>query len=120
MSGFIPATCAICSTLSPPASVDKVFLLYPDPWPKSRHHKRRFVNPEFLQPLAGAMRPGAEFRIATDIADYVRQSLEQVSEPLFSLVGQSGLPWPDWTPTRYETKALREGRTPQYLTFSRR
>jgi tRNA (guanine-N7-)-methyltransferase len=106
--------------LLPPASVDKVFLLYPDPWPKSRHHKRRFVNPEFLQPLAAAMRPGAEFRIATDIADYVRQSLEQVSEPLFSLVGQSGQPWCDWTPTRYETKALREGRTPIYLTFSRR
>ncbi|MEM6306946.1 MAG: tRNA (guanosine(46)-N7)-methyltransferase TrmB, partial [Pseudomonadota bacterium] len=64
----------------PPACVDKAFLLYPDPWPKTRHHRRRFVTPEHLHPLARALKPGAEFRVATDIADYVRQTLEQVPQ----------------------------------------
>lgn len=107
----------------PEGIVEKAFLLYPDPWPKKRHHRRRFVTPEHLEDLAKVMKPGAEFRVATDIEDYVRQTLEQV--PRFGFEWQAEhpsdwrVPWDDWISTRYEQKALREGRTPHYLTFKR-
>ncbi|MBJ3762338.1 tRNA (guanosine(46)-N7)-methyltransferase TrmB [Maribius pontilimi] len=104
----------------PDASVARAFLLYPDPWPKARHHRRRFVTPEHLQPLARVMQPGAIFRVATDIPDYVRQTLEEVPPAGFDLLGESGVAWDDWIPTRYEQKALREGRVPHYVTFRRR
>lgn len=103
----------------PDASLDKAFLNYPDPWPKTRHHRRRFVTPEFLVPLARACRPGAEFRIASDIPDYLRQAREQVPGTGFALLADTGTPWDDWQATRYERKALREGRVPHYLTFRR-
>lgn len=101
------------------ASVQKVFLNYPDPWPKARHHRRRFVTAEYLDALARVMQPGAEFRVATDIPDYVRQTLEEVPRAGFVLEGQGDVPWDDWLSTRYEQKALREGRQPHYLTFRR-
>ncbi|MBF9043512.1 tRNA (guanosine(46)-N7)-methyltransferase TrmB [Rhodobacterales bacterium HKCCE4037] len=105
----------------PDASLSKAFLLYPDPWPKKRHHRRRFVTPEHLEPLARALKPGAEFRVATDIPDYVRQTLEEVPRAGFEWLAESAAdwrePWGDWLSTRYEQKALREGRTPHYLTF---
>ncbi len=106
----------------PDARLTKVFLNYPDPWPKARHHRRRFVTPEYLQPLARITAPGAEFRVATDIADYVRQTLEELPPAGFHLVHQAGPggAWDDWLSTRYEQKALREGRAPHYLTFRRR
>lgn len=104
----------------PDHSISKAFLNYPDPWPKKRHHRRRFVTPEHLLPLARVMKPGAEFRVATDIPDYVRQTLEEVPKAGFDLVGQGAEPWEDWLSTRYEQKALREGREPHYLTFRRR
>ena len=69
----------------PPASVQKCFLNYPDPWPKARHHRRRFVTPDYLNALARVMAPGAELRVATDIADYVRQTLEEVPQAGFTL-----------------------------------
>ncbi len=107
----------------PEASVDRAFLLYPDPWPKARHHRRRFVTPEHLGPLARAMRPGAELRVATDIPDYVRQTLLEVPRAGFSWTAAGPddwrTPWADWPSTRYERKALREGRRPHYLTFLR-
>lgn len=62
----------------PDQSIEKAFLLYPDPWPKKRHHRRRFVTQEHLAPLARVLKPGAEFRVATDIPDYVRQTLFEV------------------------------------------
>lgn len=101
----------------PDASIQKAFLLYPDPWPKARHHHRRFVTPEHLTPLARVLTPGAGFRIATDIPDYVRQTLEEVPPAGFALDAQGPTPWRDWLPTRYEQKALRKGRAPHYLTF---
>lgn len=106
----------------PDACLSKVFLNYPDPWPKARHHRRRFVTPEHLLPLARITRPGAEFRVATDIADYVRQTLEEVPPAGFELVHQGGPgeAWADWLSTRYEQKALRERRAPNYLTFLRK
>ncbi|MDA3889520.1 MAG: tRNA (guanine(46)-N(7))-methyltransferase TrmB [Allgaiera sp.] len=103
----------------PPGSIAKAFLNYPDPWPKARHHRRRFVTPEHLEPLHRVLAPGAEFRVATDIPDYVRQTLEEVPAAGFTLMSEGAEPWQDWLCTRYEHKALREGRAPHYLTFRR-
>lgn len=107
----------------PPQSISKAFLLYPDPWPKARHHRRRFVTAEHLEPLARCLKPGAEFRVATDIPDYVRQTLEEVPKAGFDWLAECPAdwraPWGDWISTRYEQKALREGRVPHYLTFRR-
>ena len=108
----------------PAASISKAFLLYPDPWPKKRHHRRRFVTPEHLEPLARVLKPGSLFRVATDIPDYVRQTLAEVPRHGFEWLAERPedwrTPWNDWISTRYEKKALREGRTPHYLTFRRR
>lgn len=108
----------------PRGAIDKVFLLYPDPWPKSRHHKRRFVNPDQLEQIAHVLKPGGVWRVATDIEDYVRHTLELVMRhPAFEWTAEGPKdwrePWPDWILTRYEAKAVREGRTPHYLTFRR-
>ncbi len=103
----------------PPASLSKAFLNYPDPWPKRRHHRRRFVTQDHLIPLARALKPDAEFRVATDIPDYVRQTLNEVPKAGFTLESEGATPWSDWLSTRYEQKALREGRPPHYLTFRR-
>ncbi|WIV51182.1 tRNA (guanosine(46)-N7)-methyltransferase TrmB [Marivivens sp. LCG002] len=108
----------------PEGTVQKAFLNYPDPWPKKRHHRRRFVTQDHLEPLHRIMAEGAEFRVATDIEDYVRQTLQEVPKAGFEWTAQSPEdwrePWSDWVSTRYEQKALREGRTPHYLTFIRR
>lgn len=108
----------------PEASISRAFLLYPDPWPKKRHHRRRFVTQEYLQPLARVMKPGSVLRIATDIPDYVRQTLIEVPRAGFEWRADGPCdwrePWNDWLSTRYEQKALREGRVPHYLTFTRR
>ncbi|MCI2395316.1 tRNA (guanine(46)-N(7))-methyltransferase TrmB [Aliiroseovarius sediminis] len=107
----------------PEHSIEKAFLLYPDPWPKKRHHRRRFVTPEYLEPFHRVLKPGAEFRVATDIPDYVRQTLEEVPRAGFEWLGERPADWrdswDDWISTRYEQKALRETRTPHYLTFRR-
>jgi tRNA (guanine-N7-)-methyltransferase len=107
----------------PDGSIEKAFLLYPDPWPKKKHHRRRFVTPEHLEPLHRVLANGAEFRIATDIPDYVRQALEEVPKAGFEWLAERAedwrTPWSDWISTRYEQKALREGRVPHYLTFRR-
>lgn len=102
----------------PEASIAKAFLNYPDPWPKSRHHRRRFVTPGYLAGLCRVLAPGAEFRVATDIPDYVRQTMEEVPKAGFTIeTGPTDQPWSDWISTRYEQKALREGRRPHYITF---
>jgi len=108
----------------PEAALEKAFLLYPDPWPKKRHHRRRFVCKENIDPLARALKPGGEFRVATDIEDYVRHTMEHMMarddfEWLANGPEDWRQPWADWHRTRYEAKAIREGRTPHYLTFRR-
>ena len=107
----------------PAQSISRAFLNYPDPWPKKRHHRRRFVTPEHLAPLHRVMKPGAVLRVATDIPDYVRQTLEEGPRQGFDwrALGPADwrVPWGDWVSTRYEQKALREGRVPHYLTFVR-
>lgn len=105
-------------------SVTQVFLLYPDPWPKKRHHKRRFVNPENLDQLVRIMAPGAALRIATDIGDYARHVIEALSRDrrfvwLADRPADWRAPWEGWPGTRYEAKAVREGRKGHYLSFRR-
>ena len=108
----------------PEASLSRVYLFYPDPWPKRRQRKRRFVNLETLDLLARAMRRGAELRFATDIDDYAAWTLARIgAHPAFSWRAASSLdwtrPWEGWRPTKYEAKAIAEGRKPVYLTFLR-
>ncbi len=107
--------------LLPAASLARVFLLYPDPWPKARHVRRRFVSPENLALLARAMAPGAELRVATDIADYAEHARAvAAAAPGFRRVARNEAEaWPGWPGTRYEAKALKAGRLPQYLSFER-
>lgn len=108
----------------PQASVARAFLLYPDPWPKQRHHQRRFMTAQHLEPLARVLQPGAHFRVATDSADYARQTRLEMARHGFALApggpGRGAVAWDDWAATRYERKALRAGRAPIYLSFVRR
>jgi tRNA (guanine-N7-)-methyltransferase len=109
----------------PEASLEIAFLLYPDPWPKTRHHKRRFVSAVTLAELARVLRPGGTFHFASDIADYADWTLAHVlGEPRFRFeAGAPGSwhqPFPRWQPTRYEEKARVEGRMlSSYFTFRR-
>lgn len=107
----------------PEASIDRCFLLFPDPWPKARHHRRRFVRPETLDALARILTDGAEFRLASDDSGLVDWMLYQLRRHrAFRWAARRATDWrtrpPDWPETRYETKALH-GR-PVYLTFQRR
>ena len=106
------------------ASISRAFLLFPDPWPKSRHHKRRFVNQANLAQLYRILKPGAEFRVASDIDDYVRWTLREVyRHGGFEWLAETPEDWrrrpADWPQTRYEAKAEREGRSSAYLRFRR-
>ena len=109
----------------PTAALDGVYLLYPDPWPKTRHHKRRFVSATTLREMARVVKPGGFFRFASDIEDYANWTLAQVIrekswrfEP--GAAGSWHVPYPGWEPTRYEEKARAEGRmTSFYFTFRR-
>jgi len=108
----------------PARAVGRVYLLYPDPWPKRRQHKRRFVSDETLAGLARIMCPGAELRVATDIDDYAGWILARgLGSPDFTWAAATARdwqePWDEWPGTRYEAKAKAEGRRPAYLTFSR-
>ena len=109
----------------PAASVSRVDLLYPDPWPKRRQRKRRFVSAAMLARLARILRPGGTFRFATDIDDYAGWTLARVlASPDFDWTAVRAddwrHPWAGWTATRYEAKAKRDGRAPVYLVFTRR
>jgi tRNA (guanine-N7-)-methyltransferase len=108
-----------------PASIGRVFILFPDPWPKLRHHKRRLVAPATLDRLASVMQPGAELRLATDDPGYLGWMLELVTaHPDFLWAARTPADWreraPDWPATRYEEKARAAGRTPAFLRFIRR
>jgi len=108
----------------PAASLSGVDLLYPDPWPKKKHWKRRFVTRVNLDRIATALQPGGAFRFASDIDTYVNWTLLNCrSHGAFSWQASDAADWrtafPNWPGTRYEAKALREGRPPAYLTFRR-
>ena len=109
----------------PPESVGRVFILFPDPWPKVRHHKRRLVARPTLDRLTEIMPEGAELRLATDDPGYLAWMLEQATaHPDFLWLARRPADWrerpPDWPPTRYEEKAIAAGRTPAFLRFARR
>lgn len=109
----------------PAASIAEIYLLYPDPWPKKRHWKRRFVSDVNLDRFARALRPGGLFRFASDIDTYVNWTLlhcrhHHAFEWQANSAGDWHKPYPGWPGTRYEAKAIREGRTPAYLTFLRK
>jgi tRNA (guanine-N7-)-methyltransferase len=108
----------------PPACLSRIDLLYPDPWPKKRQFKRRFVSPENLTRIVRALKPGGEFRFASDIESYVEWTLAHCRrEPHLAWTAEKAddwrQPWAGWPGTRYEAKAIREGRTPAYLIFKR-
>jgi tRNA (guanine-N7-)-methyltransferase len=106
--------------LLPDGALARVFLLYPDPWPKARHARRRFAGGENLAMLARVMAPGAELRIATDIAAYAAHAREAVATTAGLRLARDGaVPWEGWPGTRYERKALAAGRRPEYLTVLR-
>lgn len=107
----------------PDTSVGRVFVLFPDPWPKTRHHKRRFIQMAMLDELARVMKPGAELRFASDDDGYVEWTLERlIAYPAFEWTVSCAADWQirpaDWPPTRYEAKQLH-GR-PAFLKFRRR
>jgi tRNA (guanine-N7-)-methyltransferase len=104
----------------PDQSLDRLFLLFPDPWPKARHAKRRFVHPALLPLLARVLKPDAEWRVASDDPTYQAWVTEvMAAQSLFDAPPPASERPPGWPPTRYEAKALREGRTPRYWTFVR-
>lgn len=108
----------------PPASISRVDLLYPDPWPKRRHWKRRFVSPENLDRIARVLSPGGLFRVASDIDDYIAWTLRHlIVRADFTWTAEVADDWrkpfPGWPGTRYEAKALVAGRRPTYLAFRR-
>jgi len=107
----------------PDRSLGRVFVLFPDPWPKTRHHKRRFVQRETLDRLAELMVPGAELRLATDDPSYLPWMIEHAgSHPAFESLAEGQADWPerpaDWPATRYEKKNIAG--TPTFLRLRRR
>ena len=108
----------------PDQALSRVYLLYPDPWPKRRHRKRRFVSDEKLTDLARVLKTEGELRFATDIDDYAGWTLARVARSTcFSWLPLNSsdwtVPWFDWTQTRYERKAISENRKPAYFKFIR-
>lgn len=108
----------------PDASITRAFILFPDPWPKARHQKRRLVSEATLRELARVMAPGAELRLGTDIADYARWMLIAVArEGSFAWTASAPSDWrerpADWPQTRYEAKAVAAGRRCNYFRLRR-
>jgi len=108
----------------PTAALARVDLIYPDPWPKRRHWKRRFVQDKSVAEIARILRPNGEFRFASDIPDYAAWTLRHLLRSRdFAWTAERAddwrCPWPGFSGTRYEAKAKRQGRAPCYLIFRR-
>jgi tRNA (guanine-N7-)-methyltransferase len=106
----------------PDASIGRFFILFPDPWHKTRHHKRRFIQSEMLDQVARILKPGGEFRFASDDAGYLAYALERLTaHPAFAWTAKGPADWKtrpaDWPPTRYESKELHG--LPAFLRFVR-
>ncbi len=109
----------------PAASLSRAFLLFPDPWPKKRHRERRLFSPLLLDKFARLLRPGADFRFASDIADYAEAAIEQgEAHPDFELAqvftSANRAAVPDWPVTRYEEKAGKQGRQSTFIVLRRK
>ena len=107
----------------PDACLDLVFILFPDPWPKTKHHKRRLIQKAFVAELARIVKPGGEVRFATDWANYAAWTLEAfLKEPRFAWTAEAAAdwrnPWPGHVTTRYEAKGLGDCK-PVWLRFPR-
>ena len=108
----------------PAGRFSRIFVLHPDPWPKKRHYKRRMISPWFFAQAARLLKTGGSLRVASDIPDYVRWTLMHAQNAVqFEWTAERADDWrcrpDDWPQTRYEAKALREGRPPAYLQFRR-
>jgi tRNA (guanine-N7-)-methyltransferase len=104
----------------PEGYLAKLFLMFPDPWPKTRHAKRRFVHPEVLRDVARALAPGAEWRIASDDPTYQAWTDEVIAgQAAFELRFRTAARPGGWPPTRYEAKAIAAGRQPIYWSLVR-
>ena len=116
-----PDDARVLLRLLPDACLDRLFLLFPDPWPKARHAKRRFVHPAMLGLVARVLKPGAEWRVASDDPTYqawveeVMAAQDQFIAPPPAVERPAG-----WPPTRYEAKAVAAGRVPLYWSLRRR
>lgn len=105
----------------PDSSLDRLFLMFPDPWPKARHAKRRFVHPALLPELARVLKPGGRWRIASDDPTYQHWVAEVLAgQDFFAVPPPESARPPGWPPTRYEAKALAAGRTPLYWEIERK
>jgi tRNA (guanine-N7-)-methyltransferase len=109
----------------PDASIGRAFVLFPDPWPKKRHHKRRLLSPDTISDLARVLRNRGELRIGTDSGDYAAAILQVVlGAGAFTWMAERAADWgqrpSDWPQTRYEAKALRDGRRCYYFRFMKR
>jgi len=110
--------------LLPQAGIGRVFILFPDPWPKKRHHKRRLVSAATLDEIARILRPGGELRMATDAAEYASVMLHAaLHNKALRWTAKGPQDWrqrpPDWPQTRYEAKAVAAGRRCYFLRFER-
>lgn len=108
----------------PDECLSRIDLLYPDPWPKKRHWKRRFLNEDNVKRFHRVLKPSGEFRFASDIESYVNWGLRHVLdhggfEWTANKASDWQGPWSEWISTRYEKKAIREGRTPCYMIFEK-
>jgi tRNA (guanine-N7-)-methyltransferase len=112
-------------TRLPDNSLDRAFVLFPDPWPKTRHHKRRLISPAIMDEFARVLHDGSELRLATDDVAYLRVMLSVAcSHPAFEWLARHKSDWcqrpDDWPQTRYEAKAIEAGRPPAFLRLQRR
>jgi len=108
--------------LLPDHALSRLYILFPDPWPKARHNKRRIINGAFLKDVRRVLKPGGQLLFASDIIDYVDWTLTRLMRDgnfTFDPAGPSSwrTPYEGWPGTRYEAKAIREGRPCHYLTF---
>ncbi len=103
----------------PDGALTKIFLMFPDPWPKARHAKRRFVHPELLNEVARVLAPGGEWRIASDDPTYQAWTDEVLAAQAFFSVARFATRPEGWPPTRYEAKAILAGRQPVYWSLRR-
>ncbi|HTH96933.1 MAG TPA: tRNA (guanosine(46)-N7)-methyltransferase TrmB [Stellaceae bacterium] len=122
---IVPDDARLVLEMLPDASLERAFVLFPDPWPKARHHKRRFVGMETMDQFARIMKDGAELRLGTDDVAYLRVMLATACDhPDFEWLAKGPKDWrerpEDWPQTRYEAKGIEQGRPPTFLRLRRK